>query len=39
MKKLSLALAAALYATTAFAQVAGSPHDFTDGFTGNLFIG
>lgn len=37
MKKLALAFAAALYATSAFAQVAGSPHDFTDGFTGNVF--
>lgn len=37
MKKLALAAAAALYATAALAQVSGSPHDFTDGFTGNTF--
>jgi len=37
MKKLALALALSAVASLAQAQVAGSPHDFTDGFTGAAF--
>lgn len=37
MKKLALALALSAVASLAQAQVAGSPHDFTDGFTGAVF--
>jgi len=39
MKKLALAIALAAITSVAQAQVAGSPHDFTDGFTGNVFTG
>jgi len=37
MKKLALALAVSAVASLAQAQVAGSPHDFTAGFTGAVF--
>jgi predicted CXXCH cytochrome family protein len=37
MKKLALAVVFAAVASVAQAQIANSPHDFTDGFTGNAF--
>ncbi len=37
MKKLALAVVFAAVASVAQAQIVGSPHDFTDGFTGNAF--
>ena len=37
MKKLALALVVSAFATAAQAQIAGGPHDFTDGFTGATF--
>jgi predicted CXXCH cytochrome family protein len=39
MKKLLLAAAVALYASTAMAQISGSRHDLTTGFTGNAWPG